>query len=53
MTWYCANCGRNVAQVQIELDAECNVVCLPCYLADPPAEDVEGALHDIQCRLNG
>jgi hypothetical protein len=44
----CARCGRDVARVAIELDAECRIVCRDCYLADPPADDVDGTLDGLE-----
>ena len=42
----CTACGCSVPWPEIELNAECDIVCRPCYLKDPPAEDVAGMFHD-------
>ena len=51
----CTKCGDSVPWSEIELDAECNVVCRVCYLKDPPPEDIAGMFHDTfsESNLNG
>ena len=44
----CFVCGQDVANVTVELDEKCRIVCRVCYLADPPAGDVDGALIGIE-----
>lgn len=44
----CSKCRKMFFQRLIELDAKYQVVCPECYLQDVPAEDVYGALLDIE-----
>jgi predicted RNA-binding Zn-ribbon protein involved in translation (DUF1610 family) len=44
----CTGCGDSVPWAQIELDHDCNVVCRPCYLREPPVKDILGLYHDTQ-----
>ncbi|CAB4131218.1 hypothetical protein UFOVP130_69 [uncultured Caudovirales phage] len=44
----CAGCGAAVASTAIELDAKERIVCSSCYLADPPADDIDATLLGIE-----
>lgn len=47
----CLSCGKRKHHDDAQLDREGHLICTPCYMMDPPEQDVDGALNDIAERL--
>jgi hypothetical protein len=47
----CAKCAKLTSISDVELNGRCAAVCSKCYLEDVPDEDVQGAIHDAEVRL--
>ena len=43
----CAECGADVSKRHIEFNAALEVVCMACYLRNPPQEDIDCAIAGI------
>jgi hypothetical protein len=50
--WFCERCSAAIRDRSFELDGRYAIVCRECYLANPPAEDIAGALWEIEDRLS-
>jgi NMD protein affecting ribosome stability and mRNA decay len=48
MTFACGVCGVPVERRWIELDEECRVVCMDCYVAGASQEEIDAALTGIE-----
>jgi hypothetical protein len=46
-TFPCVGCGRIFGGDQANLDAGMSLICDQCYLADPPAEDVDSVFAEV------
>lgn len=51
MKFFCYSCGQLVPMDQMNLDAEYHRVCHRCYVADPPAADIDGVFAEVAARF--
>ena len=51
-TFVCFACHRRVSGDDVNLDAENNLICGECYLADPPPEDVDGIFAEVIAHMS-
>ena len=47
-SFQCARCRQRIPGAQLFLTAAYEPVCGPCYVLDPPQEDIDGALADLE-----
>ena len=51
-TFVCFACHRRVSGDDVNLDADNNLICGECYLADPPPEDVAGIFAEVTAHMS-
>ena len=49
--FFCRECKQNKHHDDAQLDRYGNLICTPCYLIDPPQQDIDGVVNDVAERL--
>jgi hypothetical protein len=49
--FHCLSCGDNRPHTDAQLDAKGHLICIDCYLLDPPQHDIDATLNATEERL--